>query len=126
MQIGWVDLAMFGIKPGTTIDTGLRMFLGEKVLWAFPLYMTILVGFAGQTFGMMITGLRVVTTDFRRPRLGAALWRYLIVLVLWLPIVLLSLIQHRIMLHDRLSGTRVIRAERAMSRATSRAAMAPG
>ena len=30
----------------------------------FPVYLAVLVIFAGQTFGMMIAGLRVVTTDF--------------------------------------------------------------
>ncbi|HTV94250.1 MAG TPA: RDD family protein [Verrucomicrobiae bacterium] len=80
-------------------------------------YLWLLVGIAGQSFGMMITGLRVVTTDFRAPGLLRSLWRYLIVVFIW-PFVLLSApFAWRIMLHDRLSGTRLIRAERIMARA---------
>ncbi len=33
----------------------------------FPVYLALLVIVAGQTFGMMIAGLRVVTIDFRKP-----------------------------------------------------------
>ena len=80
------------------------------------IYLWLLVGVAGQSFGMMITGLRVVTTDFRAPGLLRSLWRYLIVVFLW-PFILMSApFTWRIMLHDRLSGTRLIRAERIMAR----------
>ena len=81
------------------------------------LYLWLLVGIAGQSFGMMITGLRVVTTDFRPPGLLRALWRYLIVFFLWWLILLWAPFSRRIMLHDRWSGTRLIRAERIMARA---------
>jgi len=65
----------------------------------------------------MITGLRVVTTDFRQPGLVRSLWRYLLVLFLWWLILLWAPFSRRIMLHDRWSGTRLIRAERIMARA---------
>ncbi|HTX57304.1 MAG TPA: RDD family protein [Candidatus Acidoferrales bacterium] len=81
------------------------------------LYLFLLVGIAGQSFGMMITGLRVVTTDFRSPGLLRSFWRYVLAVFLW-PVVLCCLpFAWRIMLHDRLTGTRLIRAERIMARA---------
>ena len=85
------------------------------------LYLWLLVGIAGQSFGMMITGLRVVTTDFRSPGLLRSLWRYLIVFFLWWLILLWAPFSRRIMLHDRWSGTRLIRAETIMARAAGAA-----
>ncbi|MFY9708929.1 MAG: RDD family protein, partial [Candidatus Cybelea sp.] len=84
----------------------------------FPVYLAVLVIFAGQTFGMMITGLRVVTTDFRKPSIGRTIVRYLITFVLWWLIVPLSLIWRRVLLHDRWTKTRVVKVERVVARAT--------
>lgn len=81
------------------------------------IYLWLLVGIAGQSFGMMIMGLRVVTTDFRQPGLVRSLWRYLIAYFLWPFILLWAPFSGRIMLHDRWSGTCLIRAERIMARA---------
>lgn len=94
-------------------------FSGPLVVTA--IYLWLLVGIAGQSFGMMITGLRVVRPDFRPPGLLRSLWRYLIALFLWPFIVLLSPFMPRLMLHDRWSGTRLIRAERIMARAVEAA-----
>ena len=87
-------------------------------LW-LALYLTVLVATAGQTFGMMITGLRVVTTDYRHPGVGRTILRYLFVAIppLFLIVALWSPFSRRIMLHDRLSGTRLITSERVMARA---------
>ena len=82
----------------------------------FPVYLALLVIVAGQTFGMMITGLRVVTTEFRRPSLGRTLLRYVIVAFLWPLIMPLSVISRRVLLHDRLSKTRVVKVERVLTR----------
>ena len=98
-----VGAAYLGIKGGASF-------------WLAAVYLTVLVGLAGQSFGMMIAGLRVVTTDFQSPGVMRTLWRYVIALVLWFPILLLSPLMHRIMLHDRWSGTRLITAERVMAR----------
>ncbi len=84
-------------------------------------YLWLLVGIAGQTFGMMITGLRVVRTDFKPPGLGRSLWRYLIAWPLWPLILCLAPFMPKLMLHDRWSGTRLIRAERIMARAAEAA-----
>jgi Zn-dependent protease with chaperone function/uncharacterized RDD family membrane protein YckC len=84
-----------------------------------PLYLAVLVGFTGQSFGMMITGLRVVTTDFRAPGLWRSIWRYGVGLITWPLIVCMAPVMPRILLHDRLSGTRLIRAERILARAAT-------
>jgi uncharacterized RDD family membrane protein YckC len=88
------------------------------VVW---IYLCLLVGFAGQSFGMMITGLRVVTTDFHAPGLGRSIWRYFVGWTLWPVILCCSFFMPRVMLHDRLSGTRLIRGEKIMARAASAA-----
>jgi hypothetical protein len=82
----------------------------------FPVYLALLVIVAGQTFGMMIAGLRVVTIDFRKPGIFRTLARYLIVGFLWWLIVGLSLIWRRILLHDRWTGTRLVKVERVVAR----------
>jgi hypothetical protein len=92
-------------------------YSGNGNLLLTALYLSVLVGLAGQSFGMMITGLRVVTTDFRAPGLWVSIWRYLVGIVLWPIILMCSPFMHRVMLHDRLSGTRLIRSERILERA---------
>jgi Zn-dependent protease with chaperone function/uncharacterized RDD family membrane protein YckC len=84
-----------------------------------PLYLAVLVGFTGQSFGMMITGLRVVTTDFRSPGLLRSFWRYGVGFIFGVPIAFMTPFMPRVMLHDRLSGTRLIRAERILARAAT-------
>ncbi|HLX03743.1 MAG TPA: RDD family protein, partial [Trinickia sp.] len=84
----------------------------------FPLYLAVLVIFAGQTFGMMIAGLRVVTTDFRKPSIARTIVRYLIVFAVWWAIVPLSFIWRRVLLHDRWTKTRVVKVERVVARLT--------
>ncbi len=87
----------------------------------FPVYLAGLVIFAGQTFGMMIAGLRVVTTDFAKPSIARTISRYIIVFLLWWLIVPLSLIWRRILLHDRWTRTRVVKVERVVARTTGTA-----
>jgi hypothetical protein len=82
----------------------------------FPVYLALLVIVAGQTFGMMIAGLRVVTVDFRRPGILRTIVRYLIAGFLWWVIVPLSLIWRRVLLHDRWTGTRLVKVERVVAR----------
>jgi uncharacterized RDD family membrane protein YckC len=87
----------------------------------FPVYLALLVIVAGQTFGMMIAGLRVVTTDFGKPSIARTIARYLIVMFLWPLIVALSFIWRRILLHDRWTRTRVVKVERVVARITGAA-----
>ncbi len=127
--------AIFGFGPFLVDDGGLRLNpeitdLGGFVsataelinnlgasFW-FPGYIAVLIGVAGQTFGMMISGLRVMTVDFRRPTIGRVIWRSVIVFFAWWAIAAASLIWRRILLHDRLSKTRVVKVERMLARAT--------
>ena len=84
----------------------------------FPLYLAVLVILAGQTFGMMIAGLRVVTTDFQKPGIARTIARYVIVLFVWWAIVPLSFIWRSVLLHDRWTKTRVVKVERVVARLT--------
>jgi len=78
-------------------------------------YFGVLVGLAGQTPGMMVLGLRVVTTNFGKPTILQSLWRYGLGLVFsWLIIPLSPF--SRVYLHDKYSGTRLIKTERVLAR----------
>jgi hypothetical protein len=84
----------------------------------FPVYLAALVILAGQTFGMMIAGLRVVTVDFGKPSIGRTIARYFVVFLLWWLIVPLSIFGRRILLHDRWTKTRLVKVERIVARIT--------
>lgn len=84
----------------------------------FPVYLAALVIVAGQTFGMMIAGLRVVTIDFGKPGIWRTIFRYLIVALLWWLVIPLSFIWRRILLHDRWTKTRLVKVERVVARIT--------
>ena len=95
----------------------LPSYIGNASAMGILIYLTLLVGFAGQSFGMMICGLRVVRRDFRPAGIVRALVRYIVAIVLWPVMILLVPFMGRLMIHDRISGTRLIRAERQMARA---------
>jgi Zn-dependent protease with chaperone function/uncharacterized RDD family membrane protein YckC len=82
----------------------------ETVLGLF-IYSTILVALSGQTLGMMVAELRVVTARFGQPGIVRTICRYLLATgaLLVLPIALTGLVV-RVQPHDRLSGTRVVRS----------------
>ena len=82
----------------------------------FPVYLAVLVMIVGQTFGMMIAGLHVVTVDFRKASVGRILARYFLVGWLWWLILPCSLVWRRILLHDRWTKTRLVKVERAGAR----------
>ncbi|HLX26357.1 MAG TPA: RDD family protein, partial [Candidatus Cybelea sp.] len=88
-----------------------------KTFW-LAIYMTLLVAVSGQTFGMLITGLRVVTIDFRRPGLFRTIARYAIGMALLPLIAMASIFWRRVMLHDRWTKTRLVKVERVVARAT--------
>jgi RDD family/Peptidase family M48 len=91
-------------------------FARVKMFFLVPAYLALLVAVAGQSFGMMICGLRVVTVDFQRPGIGRTIWRYIVEGALSMLIVMLSLIWRRVLLHDLWSGTRVVKVERILAR----------
>ncbi len=90
-------------------------------LW-LPIYLAVLVILAGQTFGMMIAGLRVVTIDYGKPSILRTIAQNLhFVFTLWPVIMLLSLVWRRELLHDRWTKTRVVMVERVVARITGTA-----
>ncbi|HUA09324.1 MAG TPA: RDD family protein [Candidatus Acidoferrales bacterium] len=118
-QLSQHDLSMIASHGWFGDAMGLLIrYLNNDVLFFTSIYLFVMVGLAGQSFGMMITGLRVVRTDFRSPGIWRSFWRYLIVLLLFPIIIMLAPFMRRLMLHDRWSGTRLIRAERVMARAS--------
>lgn len=103
----------------TALGSAIARFLnGLGFAFWFPVYLAVLVIFAGQTFGMMIAGLRVVTTDFRKPSIARTIGRYALVFLLWWLIVPFSIVWRRVLLHDRWTRTRVVKVERVIARAT--------
>ncbi|PZR58277.1 MAG: hypothetical protein DLM50_03970 [Candidatus Meridianibacter frigidus] len=81
----------------------------------FLIYSFVLIALGGQTLGMMILAVKVTTTKFARPPFWQALWRAVVTPLGVLSFVLGPLV--RVELHDRLSGTRVVRLERSFERA---------
>ena len=120
---------MFNVGP-LDVHMGGISFNGGALPWKdvrdaatgvmFPfwmcLYFGLLVGLTGQSPGMMILGLRVVTMRFGQPSIWQSLWRYTIVLLLWWFIIPLSPFS-RVFLQDKWSGTRLIKTERVIARA---------
>jgi len=90
-----------------SFDTG----VGATV-FAFFIYSAILVGVSGQTLGMMIMELRVVTTRFERPTPLQAFWRYLVAFFSTIFTIATIGFFVRVHPHDRLSGTRLVRARK--------------
>jgi Zn-dependent protease with chaperone function/uncharacterized RDD family membrane protein YckC len=82
-------------------------------VFVFFAYSALLVGLSGQTLGMMIMELRVVTTRFLRPTPLQALWRYAVALGSTLSTIAAFGLFVRVHPHDRLSRTRIVRARKA-------------
>lgn len=107
--------AMHGAKGNPLVTS----FFDSPQFVLTGLYLIVLVGVMGQSFGMMIAGLRVVTMDFGQPGFWRSVWRYVIAGTLWSVIFIMSFFDRRIMLHDRWSKTRLITVERGLARAAS-------
>jgi uncharacterized RDD family membrane protein YckC len=113
-----VSLDAFGSAIPLNNDTLTAPIRALGVGFWFPLYLAVLVIVAGQSFGMMISGLRVVTVDYGRPGIFRTLVRYGLVFALWWLIMPMSIFWHRVLLHDRLTKTRLVKVERVIARAT--------
>jgi Zn-dependent protease with chaperone function len=83
-------------------------------LFAYFAYSAILVALIGQTLGMTVFNVRVVTTGFVRPSIAQSIWRYLVafgsLITFVAPFVVLFGFFRRVQPHDLLSRTRVVRA----------------
>jgi Zn-dependent protease with chaperone function/uncharacterized RDD family membrane protein YckC len=89
-------------------------FAGESIgtLLVFFIYSAILVGLSGQTLGMMVTELRVVTVRYARPTIVQSFWRY--IAAFGSAICALAIVGFfvRVHPHDRLSRTRLVRGRK--------------
>ncbi len=82
---------------------------GNAVLWlAMSVYVILLVGLAGQTFGMMVADLRVVGVNRRRVGIGRAIGRYVSLVGSLFAIVGWFAIFRRVQPYEKWSGTRLV------------------
>jgi Zn-dependent protease with chaperone function/uncharacterized RDD family membrane protein YckC len=81
--------------------------------FAFFVYSAILVGLTGQTLGMVVMQLRVVTTRFDRAGLAQVAWRYFAAFVASISSIALFGFFFRVQPHDRISGTRLVLTRKA-------------
>ena len=91
--------------------------LGVPILFSIVTYFVygaMFVGISGQTLGMMIMDLRVVTTQFARPSPAQAVWRYAVAFGALLTGFALLGFFFRVHGHDRLSRTRVVFGRRSV------------
>jgi len=101
------DTQVLTFPHGHVHVSSLQGLPSDLLGWAvFLVYVVLLVGIAGQTFGMMILGMRVVRTDMQAVGLGRALWRYLVFL-LTLPYSIFRIFG-RIQPFEKWSGTRLV------------------
>jgi|GEM_PF-5924283 len=108
---------------------GMKLMLNTdaSTLAALLLYMALLVGLTGRTFGMAVLDLRVVRSDGRRVGIVQAFLRAFCLFVCAAMVVPLFFgSRKRGMIHDFISGTRVVNAGRAAHPAAfDRAAISP-
>jgi uncharacterized RDD family membrane protein YckC len=95
------------------LDTISLVHYGILLLAVYLLYSVFFLGAAGQTIGMMITDLKVVQAESRRPAVGSLLLRCaaypLCVLAFGIGVAWAVFDRESLCLHDRLSGTHVAR-----------------
>jgi hypothetical protein len=87
--------------------------LGANLIAAvcvYFLYSAILVALIGQTLGMTVFNVRVVTTGFVRPSIVQTVWRYFLAFGSVITLIALVGLFRRVQPHDVLSRTRVVRA----------------
>jgi uncharacterized RDD family membrane protein YckC len=106
-----VTLPFIAARKGEPVETG------DNLIYQLCLAALICVYFvgywtrSGRTLGMQSWGLRVESTDERRPGLKAASVRFVAALLSWLPLGLGFFWQlwdrDKLTWHDRLSGTRL-------------------
>jgi Zn-dependent protease with chaperone function/uncharacterized RDD family membrane protein YckC len=82
------------------------------VILAFFVYSALLVAIGGQTLGMTVMDVRVVTTNFTKPGIVQSLWRYSIAFMTTMTSLALIGFFMRIHPHDRFSRTRLVSARK--------------
>ncbi len=101
----------------TLLEHASTLQLGEHTIFTlivFFVYSAFLVGLSGQTLGMMVMELRVVTTRYSRPTIIQSVWRYMAAFASALTFfVAFAGFFVRVHPHDRVSGTRLVRGRKA-------------
>ena len=85
---------------------------GLVTFFIFFAYSALLVALSGQTLGMMVMELRVVTTRYLRPTIAQSFWRYAVACGSALCAFALVGFFVRVHPHDRLSKTRLVRGRK--------------
>ena len=85
---------------------------GFVTLAVFFIYSAALVALSGQTLGMMVMELRVVTVRYARPSIVQAFWRYTAAFGSALTAIALAGFFVRVHPHARLSRTRLVRGRK--------------
>lgn len=95
---------------GKDVSAAIAAFQSVGDFFFVLAYSAVLVAMTGRTFGMMIFGIRVVKNDLSRVTAGRAIWRYVVAALSAVTVIPLffGLFSGR-MLHDRFSGTRVVK-----------------
>ena len=113
----WSDVLVrfFG---GTITKNGADTSYNIKPAGGFPqefmIYTFILIALGGQTLGMMILAVKVTNTKFHRPPVWQVVWRTIVSPLGAITFLLGPFV--KVELHDRLSGTRVVKLERTFER----------
>ena len=108
---GFLWIASFVLVTTATRETLLAITPGQSLLFGYGIvlaYYTLFEGLWGRTPGKMLMGTRVVDRRGRAPTFGRVLARSLARLV---PMEALTFLG-RVGLHDRVSGTQVVRTRR--------------
>ncbi len=99
------------------VEHASTLHLGEHTIFTlmvFFVYSAVLVGLSGQTLGMMVMELRVVTTRYSRPTIIQSVWRYMAAFASALTFfIAFAGFFVRVHPHDRVSGTRLVRGRKA-------------
>ena len=101
---GIMNTAATSVASGHT-----QISFGGGILWlALAIYVVVLVGFVGQTVGMMVSDLRVVAADRSRIGVGRAIARYVSLAASLVAVVGWFSIFRRIQPYEKWSGTRLV------------------
>ncbi len=113
-MVGVMNVASNAVSSGssTTLNNGhthVTFATGNGMMWlAMTIYVVVLVSLIGQTFGMMVSDLRVVGVNRGRVGIARAIGRYLSLVVSLFAIVGWFGIFRRIQPYEKWSGTRLV------------------
>jgi Zn-dependent protease with chaperone function len=104
----WLVAAVNSVSGASAGHTHITIG-GNGMMWlAMAIYVVVLVGLIGQTFGMMVSDLRVVGVNRGRVGVGRAIGRYISLVVSLFAIVGWFGIFRRVQPYEKWSGTRLV------------------